>query len=60
MQKTRIAILGAGSIGTSIARGLVDSGSFVAKDVILTRRRPHLLDEMRKHGSSFKRAIVKP
>ncbi len=50
MQKTHIAILGAGSIGTSIARGLVESGSFLAEDVILTRRRPHLLDEMRKQG----------
>ena len=50
MQKTRIAILGAGSIGTSIAKGLVESAGFLAEDVILTRRKPHLLEEMRKQG----------
>lgn len=47
---SRIAILGAGNIGTSIANGLVQSGRFPANTIILTRRRVHLLDEMKREG----------
>lgn len=43
-----IAILGAGNIGISIARGLVQSGNFAAKNITLTRRNIRLLDEMKK------------
>ncbi|MBN1579715.1 MAG: pyrroline-5-carboxylate reductase [Anaerolineae bacterium] len=46
----RIAIIGAGNIGTAIANGLIQSGRFNAPDIILTRRRIHLLDEMREQG----------
>ena len=45
-----IAILGAGNIGVSIAKGLVQSKSFIAKNIMLTRRSIHLLDEMKKRG----------
>lgn len=45
-----IAILGAGNIGTSIAKGLLQSKSFMAKNITLTRRNIRLLDEMGKIG----------
>lgn len=50
MNSTKIAIIGAGNIGTLIARGLVDSGQFAAGNITLTRRRTQLLEEMRTHG----------
>ena len=50
MNKTRIAIIGAGNIGTSIANGLAESGRFPAEDITLTRRRIHLLDKMKRRG----------
>jgi pyrroline-5-carboxylate reductase len=45
-----IAIIGAGNIGTAIANGLIQSGRFHASDIILTRRKIHLLGEMRERG----------
>jgi pyrroline-5-carboxylate reductase len=48
VKKIRIAIIGAGNIGTAIANGLVESGRFRAEDIILTRKKIHLLDEMKK------------
>ena len=47
---SRIAILGAGNIGVSIAEGLIQSGRFDAKNITLTRRRIKLLEGVRKHG----------
>ncbi len=46
----RIAILGAGNIGTAIAKGLVQSGQFPAQTITLTRRRPELLEQMKQAG----------
>jgi pyrroline-5-carboxylate reductase len=46
----RIAILGAGNIGISIANGLIQSGHFYAKNITLTRRKIHLLDDFKKNG----------
>jgi pyrroline-5-carboxylate reductase len=46
----RIAVLGAGNIGTSIARGLVQSGHFSPSRIVLARRRTHLLEEFRTLG----------
>ena len=46
----RIAIIGAGNIGVSIASGLADSGRFQAGDITLTRRKIHLLEEHKKRG----------
>jgi len=48
--KARIAILGAGNIGMAIANGLVESGRFPAKEIILTRRQSRLLDDMKRQG----------
>lgn len=46
----RIAIIGAGNIGISIANGLIQSGHFRSKDITLTRRKIHLLDELKNSG----------
>jgi pyrroline-5-carboxylate reductase len=46
----RIAIIGAGNIGTAIARGLVQSGRFAPAAITLTRRRTHLLEGMKAEG----------
>ena len=50
MSSARIAIIGAGHIGISIANGLVESGRFAPEDISLTRRRIRLLDDMRDRG----------
>ena len=50
MNRIRIAIIGAGNIGTAIANGLVKSGRFLAEDITLTRRRTHLLEGMKGQG----------
>lgn len=50
MDENRIAILGAGNLGTSIANGLVESGRFSPERITLTRRRMHLLDPMKARG----------
>jgi pyrroline-5-carboxylate reductase len=49
-KKKKIAILGAGNIGTSIASGLAKSDNFKTKDITLTRRRLELLDPYKKQG----------
>ena len=50
MNSIRIAIIGAGNIGTAIANGLVQSGRFPAESITLTRRRAHLLEAMKEQG----------
>jgi pyrroline-5-carboxylate reductase len=47
---SRIAILGAGNIGLSIARGLLKSQRFVPGNICLTRRRIKLLSKMQDSG----------
>lgn len=42
----RLAVLGGGNIGVSIAKGLVQSARYRPEQVIITRRRPHLLGEL--------------
>ncbi len=49
-KETRIAILGAGNIGLSIAKGLLRSGYFNPGNITLTRRRIHLLSEVGESG----------
>ncbi len=49
-QVKRLAILGAGNIGISIATGLVQSKLFDPRQVTLTRRRIHLLQELEQQG----------
>jgi pyrroline-5-carboxylate reductase len=46
----RIAILGAGNIGLSIARGLLGSDHFDPGNIFLTRRRIHLLNPVKDTG----------
>ncbi|MDD2453729.1 MAG: NAD(P)-binding domain-containing protein, partial [Synergistaceae bacterium] len=46
----RIAILGAGNIGTSIAKGLAQGENFTPGRITLTRRRLHLLEDFRAQG----------
>lgn len=50
MQNNRIAIIGAGNIGSSIANGLAESELFSPNDIVLTRRRIHLLEEQKNRG----------
>lgn len=50
MDRFRIAIIGAGNIGTAIANGLLESGRFLAEEITLTRRRIHLLEAMKEQG----------
>ncbi len=49
-KNSRIAILGAGNIGLSIARGLLRSEKFIPGNICLTRRRIHLLSKMEETG----------
>lgn len=46
----RIAILGAGNIGTAIATGLVSSGTYAAEAITLTRRRIKLIESYEDQG----------
>jgi pyrroline-5-carboxylate reductase len=47
---TKIAILGTGNIGSSIASGLLASGSLLPENMILTRRKIHLLDSFKSQN----------
>lgn len=44
--KYKLAILGAGNIGTAIAKGLVKSGSYQPEEMILTRRKYELMESL--------------
>jgi pyrroline-5-carboxylate reductase len=46
----RLAILGAGNIGASIAKGLIHTNRFSPEQITLTRRRLHLLDDFKALG----------
>ncbi|OGS12164.1 MAG: pyrroline-5-carboxylate reductase [Elusimicrobia bacterium RIFOXYA12_FULL_57_11] len=43
----KVAVLGAGNIGSAIARGLAAAGNLRPQEIILTRRRAELLEELR-------------
>ena len=45
-----LAILGAGNIGASIAKGLLRTNRFAPEHITLTRRRLHLLDPFKSQG----------
>jgi len=47
---TKIAILGTGNIGTSIASGLLASDSILPENMILSRRKINLLDSFKKQN----------
>lgn len=46
----KIAILGGGNIGISIANGLLKSGRITPSNLYITRRRNHLLKELKEQG----------
>ena len=48
----KIAILGGGNIGLSLAKGLAKSGKYKAKDITITRRNRTSLDGIKKLGFS--------
>src|SRR5690625_7494157 len=50
LNKHRVAILGAGNLGCSIAEGLYASGTFSADSIYLTRRRIEKLDPYKERG----------
>ncbi len=50
MNTHRIAIIGAGNIGTAIARGLVESERFQPAEITLTRRKTDRLAEFQQRG----------
>ena len=62
MKKNRIAIIGAGNIGIAIAHGLVESNSFVANNITLTRRKIDQIKDLKKNGfiidSNNKNAVL--
>ncbi len=50
IENKKLAILGTGNIGMSIADGLIDSNAFQPDQMILTRRKTHRLDRFMKQG----------
>lgn len=46
----KIAIIGAGNLGTSLATGLVESGNYTAKDFVLSRRKISKLEKFQEQG----------
>jgi pyrroline-5-carboxylate reductase len=50
MKNSKITILGAGSLGMAITDGLFTSGLIKKEQIILTRRKLHLLEKYKKMG----------
>ncbi len=48
--KTKIAIIGAGNLGTALVKGLTDGKNYQPSDFILTRRNISKLDALREQG----------
>jgi pyrroline-5-carboxylate reductase len=48
--QTRLGILGGGNIGVAIAMGLISSGRFSPQQIIITRRKIHLLEHLAQQG----------
>lgn len=48
--KEKIAILGGGNLGASIAEGLIQNGFISPKNITVTRRKIRLLDHLKKKG----------
>ena len=49
-QNEHVAIIGAGNIGSAIAKGLAAVGRFKPEQITLTRRKIHLLESYREKG----------
>jgi len=50
MKAKRIAIIGGGNLGSALAQGWKDAGTFKAKNIMVTRRRPEKLKVLDKQG----------
>ncbi len=50
MKDTRVSIIGAGNIGTAMARGFVQSGLLKAENITLTRRHTSPLESYKQDG----------
>jgi pyrroline-5-carboxylate reductase len=50
MTNSKIALLGAGNIGISIVQGLLNSKAYDPENIIVTRRRLHMIDELANKG----------
>jgi len=50
LKKLKICILGGGNIGQAMAKGFVASGQILANQIIVTRRKSHLLEQLAKEG----------
>ncbi|NLA49339.1 MAG: NAD(P)-binding domain-containing protein, partial [Bacteroidales bacterium] len=50
MKKYKIAVLGGGIIGSSLARGLIKSGQYTAEEIILTEKRRSRISFLQKNG----------
>jgi pyrroline-5-carboxylate reductase len=50
LKKLKICILGGGNIGQAMAKGFVTSGQITSNQIILTRRKLHLLEPLMKQG----------
>lgn len=50
MKKSKIAILGGGNIGTSLARGLIKSGQFTFDEIIITDKRESRIAFLKNQG----------
>ncbi len=48
----KLAIIGAGNIGLSLAQGLIKAGKYEASDIIITRRNPDALESLKEKGFS--------
>lgn len=46
----KVAVIGGGNLGNSIARGLISAGLIPASSLAVTRRRPELLAELAEAG----------
>jgi pyrroline-5-carboxylate reductase len=50
MKNIKIAILGGGNLGTSLAKGLIHSGQFSLSDIVLTEKRESRIEYLRGQG----------
>jgi pyrroline-5-carboxylate reductase len=48
----KIAIIGGGNLGTAIAKGLVNAQKPFSGEIVVTRRRTHLIEYLEKNGVS--------
>ena len=46
----KIAILGAGNLGTALAKGLLASGQYAITDIMLTEKRGHRITYLTEKG----------